>query len=110
LSEEYLVFQKRIDEIEQGIIQLRKAIHAMQVSIGNQNEVLSLLHPERLKRFARLIPGEVVEIIDTIELKVFELDRDVDTIENLLTGFTADRTKRDRQVEALLFLHGLTGE
>jgi hypothetical protein len=110
LSEEYLVFQKRIDEIEQELVQLRKAIHAMQVSIGNQNEVLSLLHPERLKRLAKLVPDEVIEKIDTIELKVFEVDRKVEFIENLLTGFTEVKTKRDRQIEALLFLHGLTGQ
>jgi hypothetical protein len=81
----------------------------MQVSVSNQNEVFSLLHPERLKRLAKLVPGEVIEKIDTIELKVYQLDRDVDNIENLLTGFTEAKTKRDRQIEALVFLHGLTG-
>jgi prefoldin subunit 5 len=110
LSEEYLIFQKRIDEIEQGLVQLRKAIHAMQVSIGNQNEVLALLHPERLKRLANMIPDEVIEDLDAIEFKVFELARNVENIGKMLNELTEARTKRDRQVEALLFLHGLTGE
>jgi hypothetical protein len=110
LSDTYLVFQKRIDELEQGLVQLRTAIQAMQVSIGNQNAVVALLHPERLKRIAQLVPGELIDAVDNVEFKLFELSRTVGNNEKLLTSLTEARTKRDRQVEALLFLHGLTGE
>jgi hypothetical protein len=82
----------------------------MQVSVSNQNEVLSLLHPERLKRLTKLFPGELIDAVDTVEVKLFELSRTVEDHGLLINLLTEARIKRDRQVEALLFLHGLTGE